>query len=62
MSDKYDIEYVIGHYEYTKFEEHELWLEKDSGYRTEKTDPGKDFMNKVRKATKDGNFKEAPEK
>ncbi|WP_089662389.1 N-acetylmuramoyl-L-alanine amidase [Christiangramia echinicola] len=60
LSDKYDIQYVIGHYEYTNFEDHELWLEKDSGYRTEKTDPGKDFMDKVRSATKNRNFKKVP--
>lgn len=62
LSDKYNIEYVIGHYEYTSFEDHELWLERDSGYRTEKTDPGKDFMAKVRKATQNRNFKAIPSK
>ncbi len=62
LSDKYDIEYVIGHYENTNFEDHELWLEKDVGYRTEKTDPGKEFMKKVREATKNRNFKEVPSK
>jgi N-acetyl-anhydromuramyl-L-alanine amidase AmpD len=60
LADKYDIEYVIGHYEYTLFENHELWLEKDDGYRTEKDDPGKDFMNKIRMATQDLNFKHPP--
>ncbi|QYA25471.1 N-acetylmuramoyl-L-alanine amidase [Gramella sp. MT6] len=62
LSDKYDIEYVIGHYEYTNFEDHELWLEKDAGYRTEKTDPGKEFMKKVREGTKNRDFKEVPSK
>ena len=62
LSDKYDIDYVIGHYEYTNFENHELWLEQDSGYRTEKVDPGKDFMKKIRTATSDRNFKNVPEK
>ncbi len=60
LKGKYDIEYLIGHYEYTKFENHPLWLEKDAGYRTEKTDPGEDFMKKVRKATKNLNFKSTP--
>ena len=60
LSDKYDIEYLIGHYEYTQFENHELWLEKDSGYRTEKTDPGKEFMQRLRRATASRNFKEIP--
>ena len=57
---KYPIDYVIGHYEYTFFEEHELWLEIDEGYRTEKTDPGVEFMEKVREATKEFNFRPLP--
>ncbi|WP_282179885.1 peptidoglycan recognition protein family protein [Maribacter stanieri] len=60
LKDKYDIDYLIGHYEYTLFENHPLWLEKDEGYRTVKTDPGPDFMNNVRKAVKNLNFKELP--
>ncbi|WP_027075817.1 peptidoglycan recognition protein family protein [Maribacter antarcticus] len=60
LSNKYDIDYLIGHYEYTLFENHPLWLEKDSGYRTVKTDPGADFMEKVRKAVDDLNFKLLP--
>lgn len=46
-----EINYLIGHYEYTQFENHPLWLEIDKGYRTEKSDPGKDFMKKIRKST-----------
>ena len=61
LKDKYDIDYLIGHYEYTQFENHPLWLEKDKGYRTQKTDPGTDFMKKVRESVKDLNFKEVPE-
>jgi N-acetyl-anhydromuramyl-L-alanine amidase AmpD len=62
LKNKYDIDYLIGHYEYTNFVGHKLWLEKDDNYRTEKTDPGKDFMKNVRKATKNLNFKPVPEK
>ena len=62
LSKKYPIEYLIGHYEYTNFEGHELWRETDEGYRTEKTDPGKDFMAAVKKGTKNLNLKSAPEK
>jgi len=62
LSEKYKIEYLIGHYEYTLFEGHELWLEKDDGYRTEKTDPSEEFMFKIREATKDLNFKPVPKK
>lgn len=62
LANKYDIEYVIGHQEYTLFEGHPLWLEVDDGYRTTKTDPGMDFVEKVRKATKKFNFKPVPKK
>ena len=61
LSDAYDISYLIGHYEYTQFEKHELWLEKDDGYRTEKEDPGKDFMQNVRRATQHHKFKPNPQ-
>ncbi|PRX42867.1 peptidoglycan recognition protein family protein [Salegentibacter salegens] len=60
LSEKYNIEYLLGHYEYPQFEGHELWLEKDKSYRTQKTDPGKDFMQKVREKTKNLNFKPVP--
>ena len=62
LSKKYPIEYLIGHYEYTNFEGHELWLEKDDGYRTEKVDPGEDFMRAVRKKTRKLKLKSAPVK
>lgn len=60
LSKKYPIEYLIGHYQYKDFEGHDLWLEKDDGYRTEKTDPGEDFMRAVRKKTRRLKLKSAP--
>lgn len=60
LAEKYKIDYLIGHYEYTLFEESQLWLEKDDAYRTQKTDPGEDFMAKVRKATKKYQFMPLP--
>ena len=57
-----DIDYVVGHFEYTYFEGHDLWLEKDDGYRTEKTDPGVDFINTIRKRTSENNWKPIPQK
>lgn len=60
LKDKYPIDYLIGHHEYTNFEGHELWLEKDTAYRTIKDDPGKQFMGKVRRAVKKLNFKPLP--
>lgn len=61
LAKKYNIDFVIGHHEYQKFEGHPLWLEVDEGYRTKKTDPGDEFMRKVRNATKKFNFKPVPE-
>jgi N-acetyl-anhydromuramyl-L-alanine amidase AmpD len=61
LKEKFDIDYLIGHYEYTLFEDHPLWLERDEGYRTVKTDPGTEFMEKVRESVKDLNFKEVPQ-
>ena len=61
LKSKYDLDYVIGHHEYTNFEGHELWLEKDAGYRTQKSDPGEEFMARVRAATRDLNFKPVPQ-
>ena len=48
LQKKYPIEFVIGHYEYQDFVDHPLWLEKDAGYRTEKVDPGVEFMEDLR--------------
>ena len=54
------IEYLIGHHEYRQMEKTSLWLEKDKGYRTVKSDPGKKFMDEMRKATKDLHLKTPP--
>lgn len=62
LANKYEIDYLIGHYEYTHFEGHELWLEKDEGYRTEKTDPGVEFLDAVKLATLKQGFKPTPQK
>ncbi|MEP0368982.1 MAG: peptidoglycan recognition family protein [Cyclobacteriaceae bacterium] len=61
LKEKYDIQYLIGHSEYTQFENHELWLEKDAGYRTEKSDPGEQFLSDIRAATIDLGFLPVPE-
>lgn len=49
LKEKYPIDYVIGHFEYTNFESSKLWLEKDDGYRTVKVDPGKKFLLDLKK-------------
>jgi N-acetylmuramoyl-L-alanine amidase len=58
---KYPIEYVIGHYEYTRFKNTPLWKESDPAYSTYKTDPGKEFMQQIRNEIKDLHIKGAPE-
>ncbi len=61
LAEKYDIDYVIGHHEYQQFIGHPLWKEKDPNYLTEKSDPGDEFMQKVRKQLKDLDLKPLPE-
>jgi N-acetylmuramoyl-L-alanine amidase len=60
LAEKYAIEYLIGHYEYTHFQGHPLWLEVDNAYRTQKSDPGPDFMKNVRRALHKLELKGAP--
>jgi len=54
------IEYMIGHHEYRQMESTSLWLEKDKGYRTVKSDPGKKFMSDIRSAVKPLKLKTPP--
>jgi len=54
------IEYVVGHHEYKQMESTSLWLEKDKGYRTVKSDPGEKFMSDVRRAVKSLKLKTPP--
>ena len=44
------IQYLIGHCEYGRFRHTPLWEERDSTYITPKTDPGADFMARLRQA------------
>lgn len=43
------IHQVIGHNDYLKLKNSSLWLEKDTNYQTDKTDPGPTFLNRVKK-------------
>ncbi len=47
------IKYLIGHHEYRQMENTQLWLERDKGYRTVKSDPGAKFMAEMREGVKD---------
>jgi beta-N-acetylhexosaminidase len=61
LKEKYPtITYLIGHHEYRQMESTSLWLEKDKGYRTVKSDPGAKFMSDVRKAVKALKLKTPP--
>ena len=54
LIDRYKgIRHVIGHYEYRELEGTPLFLEQDPKYRTEKTDPGRAFMHKIRSRLSD---------
>jgi beta-N-acetylhexosaminidase len=54
------IEYLVGHHEYRQMEQTDLWLEKDKGYRTVKSDPGEKFMAAIRNGVKCLNLKAPP--
>lgn len=61
LAKKYDIEYLIGHDQYERFIGHELWLEKDASYLTEKDDVGEEFINRLHDQL-DIKLKKAPKK
>lgn len=54
------IQYLIGHMDYLKFKDTPLWLEQEANYQTDKSDPGKDFMHKVRELTQSLDLQAAP--
>lgn len=60
LKEKYPIEYVIGHSEYSKFRKTKWWKETNPNYYTGKSDPGIDFLQKVRAMIKDLNLKYEP--
>ncbi len=62
LAKKYKIRYLIGHYEYTLFKNSSLWKETDPKYQTSKSDPGVDFMQKIRKNLADLNLSSSPPK
>ena len=62
LAAKYDIEYLIGHHEYSQFIGHPLWKESDPGYLTEKVDPGDEFMGRLRARLAALEFAGAPDR
>lgn len=59
---KYQIQYLIGHYEHTLFKNTPLWRETNPYYHSDKSDPGKAFMKSIREELQDLNLKGAPKK
>jgi N-acetylmuramoyl-L-alanine amidase len=55
------IEYLIGHSEYRRMESTPLWKEANANYRTPKSDPGQEFMSKVRERLADLTLQGPPE-
>ena len=62
LHEKHDIDYLVGHHEYSQFIGHPLWKETDPGYLTEKSDPGDNFMTRLRTTLASLNVKAPPER
>ena len=60
LKKKYNIEYLIGHCEYSVFRKSPLWKETNQAYFTGKQDPEASFMQKVREKVRDLNLKSLP--
>ncbi|MGJ1321780.1 peptidoglycan recognition protein family protein [Sphingobacterium faecium] len=56
LKSKYPINFVIGHHEYKTFRNTKYWKETNSNYITSKSDPGDDFMIKLRRRLIDLNL------
>lgn len=57
---RFPLRYVIGHHEYLLWRTSTLWKETDPTYYTIKTDPGADFMHKLRTKITDLNLQSTP--
>ncbi len=53
LAARHPIEVLLGHLEYRRMESSPLFEERDPAYRTQKPDPGADFMVRVRAAVAD---------
>lgn len=60
LAGKYSISYLLGHHEYRRMEKTSLFVELVPGYRTAKSDPGDDFMRRVRAKLSDLHLKSPP--
>jgi len=53
LAERHTLTHLIGHYEYRQMEGHPYFQEVDPSYRTQKIDPGEDFMQQVRARVED---------
>lgn len=60
LCQKYNIQYLIGHYEHTWFKNTSVWRESDPYYHSDKRDPGRSFMKNIRASLQDLHLKGAP--
>ena len=60
LAGKYSIAYLLGHNEYRRMEKTPLFLELVPGYRTAKSDPGDEFLRRVRERLTDLHLKAPP--
>lgn len=60
LTEKYSIEYLIGHSEYAAFRKTAFWKETNPGYFTAKEDPGEIVMKNIRALIKDLKLKYQP--
>jgi N-acetyl-anhydromuramyl-L-alanine amidase AmpD len=60
LSQKFTITYLLGHHEYRRMEKTPLFHESVAGYRTGKSDPGDDFMRRVRAKVADLHLQSPP--
>ena len=56
----HDISHLLGHLEYRRLEGHAYFQERDESYRTVKSDPGPEFMARVRAGLADLGLEEPP--
>jgi len=57
---KYPISYLLGHNEYRRMEKTTLFRENVNGYRVNKSDPGEEFMDRIRAKVADLRLKAPP--
>jgi len=61
LAKRFPIIYLLGHQEYRRMEKTPLFYEAVPAYRTEKSDPGEEFMRRVREKVADLQLKAPPE-